>query len=100
LENCNTDNHNINKTTKIAEEPNNNKIVCSTEENAAISFKNPVNKVMEYGTNMINSYKAPVDKALESSSNMLSSGITSITNKVTKIPVIEQYVPWLSEDDQ
>ena len=89
------------KINQVNKELNNN-LATSIEshEDKMNSYKTPVNKVMEYGSNMINSYKAPVDKALESGSNSLSSGITSITNKVTKFPVIEQYMPWLSEEDQ
>eukprot|EP00092_Neocalanus_flemingeri_P092141 GFUD01116938.1.p1 GENE.GFUD01116938.1~~GFUD01116938.1.p1 ORF type:complete len:108 (-),score=24.23 GFUD01116938.1:80-370(-) len=82
----------------ITNEPNNNETnYIDTTETKIISEKTHVNKVMEYGSNMMNSYK---DRALESSSNLLSSGISSITNRVTNFPVVEQYVPWLSEENQ
>merc|ERR1711892_1614205 len=87
------------KRIQVAEEQN-NIAVSSSAQNEESLYRTPVKKVMEYGTNMVNAYKAPVDKALESSSNLVSSGITSITNRVTKFPVIEQYVPWLSQDEE
>ena len=89
------------KDIKFSEEKNNNVVnPIESPENKIISQQTPVSKALEYGSSMINTYKAPVDKAVESSSNMLSSGIVSFTNRVTKFPVIEQYVPWLAEEEE
>ena len=46
--------------------------------------------------------KQPVDKVLESGSNVVSSKVTSFTNNLLKLPSIGKFMPWLhdcEEDD-
>ena len=81
-------------------EDSNNNTKCYSEDDEGNLSKTPVLKVWEYGSNMIQSYRAPMDRALGSSSAILSSGVMALTNKVMEMPVVEQYVPWLDQEEQ
>ena len=68
-------------------------------ENKITESKAPVTKVLEIGSKLLDSYRYSVEKAVQSSSNSLISGVSSFTNRVTKVPVISQFVPWLAEEN-
>ena len=55
--------------------------------------------IIQYSNKMIGSYKEPMTRMLDSTSGLLSTGIASVTNKVTKFQLIEQHVPWLISEE-
>ena len=63
------------------------------KDQASKEWKTTATSVVDYGRNVIGNYK-------DAGTSYLSSGISSITNKITTLSLVEQYAPWAEANDE